>query len=112
MVGEYGLPGLENTRGWWVLKDMIGSSFYPETNGKVWKYQQTFKNEINQVPKDIPSGSPLSSTTKTDVTYGDVYFGIRMKSWLVSCLKNKLNKFHLVWQTNYLKSLIIFPRTY
>jgi len=37
------------------IKHILASPFHPQTNGKVERYQQTLKGEINQVPYEIPS---------------------------------------------------------
>ena len=34
---------------------MMASPFHPQTNGKVERYQQMLKGEINQVPYEMPS---------------------------------------------------------
>jgi len=37
------------------IKHILASPFHPPTNGKVERYQQTLKGEINQVPYEMPS---------------------------------------------------------
>ena len=37
------------------MKHILASPFHPQTNGKVERYQQTLKGEINQVPCEMPS---------------------------------------------------------
>ena len=37
------------------LKHILASPFHPQTNGKVERYQQTLKGEINQIPYEMPS---------------------------------------------------------
>jgi len=37
------------------IKHILASPFHPQTNGKVERYQQTLKGEINQIPYDMPS---------------------------------------------------------
>jgi len=37
------------------IKHILASPFHPQTNGKVERYQQTLKGEINQVPYEMPS---------------------------------------------------------
>ncbi len=37
------------------IKHIVASPFYPQTNGKVERYQQTLKGELNQVPYEMPS---------------------------------------------------------
>ena len=36
------------------IKHILASPFHPRTNGKVERYQQTLKGEINQVPYEMP----------------------------------------------------------
>ena len=37
------------------IKHILASPFHPQTNGKVERYQQTLKGEINQLPCEMPS---------------------------------------------------------
>ena len=37
------------------IKHILASPFHPQTNGKVERYQQTLKGEVNQVPYEMPS---------------------------------------------------------
>ncbi len=37
------------------IKHILASPFHPQTNGKVERYQQTLKGDINQVPYEMPS---------------------------------------------------------
>jgi len=37
------------------IKHILASPFHPQTNGKVERYQQTLKGEINQIPYEMPS---------------------------------------------------------
>ena len=37
------------------IKHILASPFHPQTNGKVERYQQTLKGEINHVPYEMPS---------------------------------------------------------
>lgn len=37
------------------IRHILASPFHPQTNGKVERYQQTLKGEINQIPYDVPS---------------------------------------------------------
>jgi transposase InsO family protein len=70
------------------IKHILASPFHPQTNGKVERYQQTLKGEINQVPYDVPS--ELRAAIESFVNYynhrrchealgnvtpADVYFG-------------------------------------
>ena len=70
------------------IKHIRASPFHPQTNGKVERYQQTLKGEINQVPYEMPS--ELRQALESFVEYynhqryhealdnvapADVYFG-------------------------------------
>ncbi len=72
------------------IRHIVASPFHPQTNGKVERYQQTLKGEINQVPYDMPS--ELTKAIEASVHYynnqryhealgnvtpADVYFGRR-----------------------------------
>jgi putative transposase len=37
------------------IKHILAAPFHPQTNGKIERYHQTLKGEINQVPCDMPS---------------------------------------------------------
>ena len=37
------------------IKHILTSPFHPQTNGKVERYQQTIRGEINQLPYEMPS---------------------------------------------------------
>ena len=37
------------------IKHILASLFHPQTNGKVERYQQTLKGEVNQIPYEMPS---------------------------------------------------------
>ncbi len=37
------------------IKHILASPFHPQTNGKVERYQQTLKGEVNQIPYEMPS---------------------------------------------------------
>jgi len=37
------------------IKHILASPFHPQTNGKVERYQQTLKGELNQIPYQMPS---------------------------------------------------------
>jgi transposase InsO family protein len=34
---------------------ILAAPFHPQTNGKVERYQQSLKREVNQLPYDLPS---------------------------------------------------------
>jgi len=72
------------------IKHILASPFHPQTNGKVERYQQTLKGEINQVPYQMPSElrQAIESFVKYynnhryhealgNVTPADVYHGRR-----------------------------------
>jgi len=72
------------------IKHILASPFHPQTNGKVERYQQTLKGEINQVPYEMPSElrQAIESFVKYynnhryhealgNVTPADVYHGRR-----------------------------------
>jgi hypothetical protein len=37
------------------IKHILAAPFHPQTNGKLGRYQQTIKREVNQVPYELPS---------------------------------------------------------
>jgi len=37
------------------IKHILASPFHPQTNGKVERYQQTLKGEVNRIPYEMPS---------------------------------------------------------
>lgn len=49
------------------IEHSLTSPFHPQTNGKVERYQQTLKGEINQIPYDMPS--KLKQTIESLVEY-------------------------------------------
>jgi len=70
------------------IKHILASPFHPQTNGKVERYQQTLKGEINQVPHEMPSELRQAielfveyynhrryHESLENVTPADVYFG-------------------------------------
>ncbi len=72
------------------IKHILTSPFHPQTNGKVERYQQTLKGEINQVPYEMPSELRQAIESFVEyynhhryhealgnVTPADVYYGRR-----------------------------------
>ena len=53
----------------WSYRHILATPFHPQTNGKLERYQQTIKQELNQVPYELPSQldgpSLVLSTTTT-----------------------------------------------
>ena len=37
------------------IKHILATPFYPQTNGKLERYHQTLKRDVNQVPYELPS---------------------------------------------------------
>ncbi|MFC1929871.1 transposase [Chloroflexota bacterium] len=37
------------------IKHILAAPFHPQTNGKIERYHQTLKSEINQLPREMPS---------------------------------------------------------
>ena len=48
-----GLQGLPAH--WWASDTSCASPFHPQTNGKLERYHQTLKKDVNQLPYDLPS---------------------------------------------------------
>ena len=72
------------------IKHILTSPFHPQTNGKVERYQQTLKGEINQIPHEMPSelrqairffveyyNHQRCHEALDNVTPADVYFGMK-----------------------------------
>jgi putative transposase len=74
------------------IRHILAAPFHPQTNGKIERYHQTLKGEINQVPYEMPS--ELRETIEKfieyynhrryhealgNVTPADVYYGRREK---------------------------------
>jgi hypothetical protein len=72
------------------IKHILASPFHPQTNGKVERYQQTLKGEINQVPYEMPSelrqaiesfveyyNNQRYHVALSNITSADVYHGRR-----------------------------------
>ena len=52
------------------IKHILATPFHPQTNGKLERYHQTLKGDVNQVPYELPPtwrrpSWPLSATTTT-----------------------------------------------
>ena len=61
------------TWAWWASKHILASPFHPQTNGKLERYHQTLKRDVNQLPYELPSDLEAaivasSATTTTGVT--------------------------------------------
>ena len=37
------------------IRHILATPFYPQTNGKLKRYHQTIKRDVNQVPYEVPS---------------------------------------------------------
>ena len=72
------------------IKHILASPFHPQTNGKIERYHQTLKGEINQIPCDMPSelreaiekfiqyyNHMRCHEAMGNVTPADVYYGRR-----------------------------------
>ena len=49
------------------IKHILASPFHPQTNGKMERYHQTVKREVNQVPYEVPQD--LESAIKEFVDF-------------------------------------------
>jgi len=49
------------------IKHILASPFHPQTNGKMERYHQTIKREVNQVPYEVPQD--LESAIKEFVDF-------------------------------------------
>ena len=38
------------------IRHILAAPFHPQTNGKLERYHQTLKGDVNQVPYELPSG--------------------------------------------------------
>ena len=52
------------------IRHILATPYHPQTNGKLERYHQTIKRDVNQVPYELPSDSmqpspPSSATTTT-----------------------------------------------
>ena len=53
------------------IKHILAAPFHPQTNGKLERYHQTLKRDVNQLPYEQPSdleAALLSATTTTAAT--------------------------------------------
>ena len=49
-------PGLSGTTwAWWASSTYLATPFHPQTNGKLERYHQTLKRDVNQLPYELPS---------------------------------------------------------
>ena len=37
------------------IRHILAAPFHPQTNGKLERYHQTIKSEVNQIPYDVPA---------------------------------------------------------
>lgn len=52
---------------WKLQGDMTSDSFYhPQTNGKLERYHQSIKNEVNQIPYEVPGDLEVAITGFVD----------------------------------------------
>ena len=49
-----GRLGIDNN-GMVGIKDILATPFHPQTNGKLERYHQTLKRDVNQLPYEMPS---------------------------------------------------------
>ena len=49
------------------IKHILATPFHPQTNGKLERYHQTIKRDVNQVPYEVPSD--LEAAIATFVSY-------------------------------------------
>jgi transposase InsO family protein len=72
------------------IKHILAAPFHPQTNGKIERYHQTLKGDINQLPREMPSllkeaiekfveyyNHRRYHEALGNVTPGDVYYGFR-----------------------------------
>jgi transposase InsO family protein len=49
------------------IRHILATPFHPQTNGKLERYHQTIKRDVNQVPYEVPSD--LEAAIASFVTY-------------------------------------------
>ena len=49
------------------IRHILASPYHPQTNGKLERYHQTIKRDVNQVPYEVPSD--LEAAIAAFVTY-------------------------------------------
>ena len=49
------------------IKHILAAPFHPQTNGKLERYHQTLKRDVNQVPYELPAD--LEAATAAFVSY-------------------------------------------
>jgi transposase InsO family protein len=72
------------------IKHILAAPFHPQTNGKIERYHQTLKGDINQLPREMPSllreaiekfveyyNNRRYHEALGNVTPSDVYYGFR-----------------------------------